>query len=152
MAKLLLRDQQLIAGVMYPRGVYSRQVCAGQSLPQPPGQQFCFTPTLAQNLWLLAVDVFLVGVGDPQSAAWWFTLRRGFTLPGTSAEVWLWEDILPVNSPVGLWSWHGYALPQHLHWDMNRLFTGQAQRFAVIFNIVGPLISYIQVSFEVSEG
>lgn len=152
MAKLANKSQRIVTGVMSPQATYSRVVSMAQVLPQPPGDMFCYTEALAQHLWLIGVDVWLVGQGDPQAARWSFTLRRGLTVPPNSLVVRNWEYVLPLLSPSGLWSWHGESTPFHMHWDMMKLFEGQSQRFAAAFNITGPVVSYLQVSFEISEG
>lgn len=135
-----------------PARLESRLVGMAQSLPKPVLQMYCYTEALAQRLWLLGVDVWLMGSGDPQTASWWFTLHRGFERPGDSAGCMQWERLFPLKSPTGIWSWHGYALPEHFHWDLSRLYEGQSQRFAARFNIVGPVVSYLQVTFQIAEG
>ncbi|GAH82873.1 unnamed protein product [marine sediment metagenome] len=152
MAKLLNKEQRIQAGVKNPTSIYSRVVSMAQVLPQPAGQQFCFTEALSQHLWLLGIDVWIFGKPVDPGDSWWFILRRGLDRPTDSLNIWTWTDILPLLSPTGLWSWHGYGTPYHMHWDMRKLYEGQSQRFAAAFNIDGPIVSYFQVSFEISEG
>ncbi|GAH72943.1 unnamed protein product [marine sediment metagenome] len=130
----------------------SRVVSMAQTLPQPANKAYCHTESLAQNLWLIGIDVWIFGKPVDPNDSWWFTLRRGFALPTDIAEVWTWENILPLLGVTGSWSWHGYGCPYHMHWDMMRLYKGQSQRFGAAINITGPTVSYFQASFEISEG
>jgi len=152
MAKLLSKQQRIQAGVTAPQSVYSTVVNMAQVLPQPANLAFCFTRALGQRLWLLDIDVWIFGKPVDPGDSWWFYLRRGFQRPGDIAEVAQWENILPLQSPTGLWSWHGYGTPAHMHWEMQTLYTGQSQRFAAGFNVTGPIVSYFQASFHISEG
>lgn len=152
MAKLLSKQQFIQAGVTTPTSVYSRVVSMAQVLPQPANLMYCFTEALGQQLWLLGIDVWIFGKPVDPGDSWWFYLRRGISRPTATADLYEWEIVLPLLSPTGQWSWHGYGTPYHMHWDMKKLYVGQSQRFAAYFNITGPIVSYFQASFEISEG
>jgi len=151
-AKLISKAQPLVMGVYYPRGVYSRVVSIGHSLPSAADQRFVTTPPLANKLWLLGIRLWFTGSTALDTHAWWFTLRRGSSRHPTQLGIWQWEDMLPVQSTGGIWSWNGWGTPVAFEWSMNRLYEGQAQKFALIWNLTGALMGHIQASFEISEG
>lgn len=152
MAKLANRDQRIVTGVTKPRSGYSRIVSMAQTLPQPANLQYCFTEALGQRLWLLGIDVWIFGKPASVNDSWWFIIRRGFQMPTATAQIWDWENVLPLLAPTGSWSWHGYTTPYHMHWSMHKLFEGQSQRFGAAINITTPITSYFEASFEISEG
>ncbi len=151
-SKLISRDQPLVMGVYYPRGVYSRVVTIGHSLPSAADERFVCTPPLGNKLWLLGIKLWFTGSAALDTDAWWFTLRRGFARRPTQLGIWQWEDMLPVFSPNGVGIWNGWGSPKAFEWSMNRLYEGAAQKFALIWNLTGPLMGHIQASFEISEG
>ena len=152
MAKLATRDRRLVKSVTNPMAVSSNVVSMAQSFPQPANLAFCYTRALGQKLWLLGIDVWIFGRPVDPDDSWWFGIRRGFNLPTATAEVTYWENVLPLLAPTGSWTWHGYGTPYHMHWDMRKFYEGQSQRFGACINITGPIVSYFQASFEISEG
>lgn len=152
MAKLIVPRGPLGLAAKRPVEPESRVVSMFQTMPQPANLQFCYTGVLAQRLWLLGIDAWIFGKPSDPNDSWWFSLRRGFDLPTDIAQVWRWENILPFQGHFGIGYPHGYSTPYHMHWSMKRLFEGQSQRFAAALNIVGPVVSYLEVSFEISEG
>jgi len=152
MAKVIVPRGPLGLSAQRPVERESRVVSMFKSLPVPANLQFCFTEVLAQRLMLLAIDVWVFGKPSGPNDSWWFSVRRGFSLPTDIAQVWQWEDVLPFQTPVGRGWPHGYSTPYHMHWDMRKLFEGQAQRFAAAINIVGPIVSYFEASLHIAEG
>lgn len=151
-AKLVRMPKLIVKGVQYPKSAYSRIVTASYSEPAPPGQDFCCTLGLAQTLWLKRVHIWISSDTFGALTQWWFSVRRGFKDLTSLAEFWNWEDMLPVRYPVGPGIWNGFYQPVHIELTMNRLLVGQGQRFAAVHNITRTAMSYMTVSFEISEG
>lgn len=152
MAKIVTKKQPIIAGVTNPGSVYSRIVTASYSEPQPFDKNFCCTLGLAQTLWLKKVHIWISSDKYGAFTQWWFSVRRGFRDLQTLTEFWTWEDLLPVRYVAGMGIWNGFDQPVHIELSMNRLLTGQGQRFAASHNITKTALSYMTVSFEISEG
>lgn len=152
MAKVVNRSQQVVTAGLRPESAYSRIVTIEHVHPQPPGQDFAVTAVLANVLRLLSVDVWMTGSGLPVATTWWFDLRRGFQLPTRTLQIQQWDYLLPVRSTVGLWIFNGYGNPVHRHWDMNVVYKGASQRFAIIGSMAGPALARVTASFRISEG
>ena len=152
MTVLVPTNQRLTTGVKNPESSYSRIVSIHWVLPAAPGMDFGFTHPLAQKLWLRSIDFWLWGTPYLDTDSWWFTLRRGFQQPKTSLEIQQLEEMLPLCDPGGPAYWHGYSSRVHMHWDMNKLYEGLTQRFCAVANSTGPTNTYIEFSFQISEG
>jgi len=151
-AKLLLRDQQLIAGVMYPRGVYSRVVGCKQNWMIPPAWYGVWTPPIGQSFWLLAVDVWL-SVFTPAGTLYHrIDLRTGFGSPQTGVELEQWERLVGFYDGAEMGDIEVYSAEVHIHLDMNRHFEGVNRRFGVRIYVGSDTHSVVNAAFQISEG
>ena len=154
MAKIVTRDQRIVTGVMYPRGVYSRIVGALAVVKQPAVRAYGYTAGLGNRLWLLKVRVWFLPVftGDGDWVDFW--VRFGVGKPKSYVEMSNWEDVLPINwlgaGPLG---YREYGTGRVFEWTMNRLFAAEAIRFGIQLTTAG-LITYEEMyaTFEISEG
>jgi len=146
------RSQGVISSAMHPKPEYSRVVTIGFSLPRPPGEMHAVSPKLGNRLILSSVDVWIDGGMAIVAAQYWFDLRRGLQMPASQLEIQQWDYLLPVFNPTGIWVFNGFGINVHRRWEMNVLYEGEGQRFAIIANMVGPVMAYVTASFQISEG
>lgn len=153
MVRLLSKSQQLVTGVMFPRGVYSRVVsCAVQALAAGPAE-CSYTPVVGQSVWLLGIKVTGFPAAPTGANQTTFYLLTGTTLPASAAAILEWENILPVfmGGTAGL-PWVKHDGVTEMSWEMNQHFSGTGRRFG-IWAQRGPVgLDELIVSFRISEG
>ena len=154
MAKLLLRNQQLIYGTLYPRGVYSRvfglscKVLAGIG-----NDDLAYSPPLGATFWLVFVGIHYCGglAADPCAGTIYISFGTGVPTGNIVATVW--EILIPF--------WAGTTKPaimvqgtdQYLWFPINRPFTREALRFGmVIENGSATRPFWVDTFFGISEG
>jgi hypothetical protein len=154
MAKLVTNQQSLTTGVQFPQGRYSRTVSIEMVVPAVVGGEvFNFTPPLGSNLWLHSVDFYAFGVDAGLGLGGFIGITKGSTIPKTVFEVLvLWEQIVQYNGLKPYIYWWGIE-KGHLHWDMNKLYTGDSVRFGcAITTFFSTHQWYAHVNFHFSEG
>ncbi|MBA7479874.1 hypothetical protein ES707_15315 [subsurface metagenome] len=151
-AKLISRAQPLVMGVYYPRGVYSRVVSCHAILPAVGGLRSTYTAPLAQEVWLLGVDVWTVIEGEGVDKSINFTVRTGFGKADTWEKMLGWEQVLPVFRRENVSMWWTFWNEGHFHWSMNQHYSGPARRFGLYVEGITEAQAHIFASFEISEG
>lgn len=154
MAKLLLRNQQLVYGTIYPRGVYSRWV--GFCFPVPAGlgnEQWDITTILGQDIWLLEAKLILTAMtaGALINCCW--KLATSMVVPVSGGQ------IATELEPVADVTWLGLTYADYVGQDkelsfgMNRLYTGAGRRFcAWVQNNSATVAIHVIAAFNISEG
>lgn len=154
MAKLVSKTTPIRVGVSHPKSVYSRVVSIVANPKPGVDPDFAYTAVMAQNVWLLGVTAFFLPVSPPAIAGVDFRIVTGTTKPQTEADVYAWEDVLPLlyrGISGALWArYHGV---NEMSWTMKQLYTGAGRRFGVWARLAGAAaVDRVQVSFEISEG
>lgn len=154
MARLVSVNQRIVTGVMYPRGVYSRQVGIEIKVPAGVGEDgFNFTPVLGQQLWLLGIDFWAFGVELGVTLGGFISIAAGTTKPSSGFQIAAeWEKCMQYSGIKPMMYWWSQDTG-HFHWSMNRYYSGGGRRFACgIQNFSADKDWWAWVFFEISEG
>ncbi len=153
MAKIVNSSQQIIAGVQFPRGVYSRVIAFSFPLNGAGNiDGWDITGIVAQNVWLLNVMLRVVHEGGASAASFNWRIFTTTTVPKTGQEVAVDADTVIDSRSVGVpYIWDAGSDVQY-SWDMNRLFTGTGRRFGIWAQNNGLKLMWVFGSFTISEG
>ena len=152
MAKLVVPGGPFVTGVKKPAFVQSRVVSCGTMLPIAAAYNFGFTPGVADNIWLLSVDVWISCRDLDIYHDTIFDVTTGFQEPTGWMQVRDWEKLLPIETRAGFRFWNSYQAQRHYHWDMCKLFTGLGRRFGIWAMTGAATGGIVEASFQISEG
>lgn len=154
MAKLVVsRNQQEEMRRLHPKPAYSRIVSRQLLLTEEMGLEFAYTEPLGNELWLLKVTVWCTIKAPADGQYVRFNIYTGSGLPENYEDVLKWKNILPsADQHGGPVFWQLYDGDNHRSWSMMRFFEATERRFAVVAGRIGAGISFLDVSFEISEG
>lgn len=154
MAKLLLRNQQLVYGTLYPRGVYSRWVGFCFLVPAGLGnEQWDVTTILGQDIWLLEAKLILTATtaGAVLGCCWKMATSTVEPTSGGQIAVELEPvvDLTWIGKPYADYVGHD----KELSFDMNKLYQGAGRRFcAWVQNNSAAVAIHVIAAFNISEG
>lgn len=155
MSKIVVaRNQQLAMEAAHPKPSYSRQV--GIELIVPAGigaEDYNFTDTLGQNLWLLSVDFWAFGVDADQPLGGFISIGTGHERPQAGGDIALkWEPVMKYFGIKPMMYWWSVERG-HLHWDMMKFYEGMPRRFGCSIQNFSATIGWAaHVFFQISEG
>lgn len=154
MAKIVNTSQQLLKAAVYPISAYSRVISCRCLIAAPVGWRGGWTAEVGNRVWLQKVQVFLGAKAVDVSQYIEFRIITGNTPPLQWADLWAWENILPVwTGGAAIANWIVTDGTTHLSWDMSVLFKGEHRRFGILA-IFGAAAGgdEIKVSFQIAEG
>lgn len=153
MAKLISRDQPLVKGVYYPRGVYSRVVGLHVGVLAGVGvQSFAVSPVIAGKAWLLNVDIWEQGRLAADLVGGYIWLKTGTTKnPTLNDVIYEWEPVIDLSTTAKN-AIYALGLPQHWSFKMNKLYSGGPRRFAVAVANQYDVLWDLFATFQISEG
>ncbi len=135
MAKLLNKEQPIVAGITYPKPVYSRWVCVWSMVKGAGTTGWGFTPSLGQGLWLLGAKVYFSPEQDAANQQINYGLHFGHGKPDSAGDIQAWEPLIPVYSAIGGATYFVQTEKSgSMDWDMGRLFAGKEIRFGTWIN------------------
>ncbi len=151
-ARLISRDQPLVKGIYYPRGVYSRVVCLHVGVLAGVGMgSFAFTPVVASRTWLLSVDMWLQPRALTDVISGYIWLRTGLAKePTYGVIVFDWSSVVDLSTTAKN-AFYYVGGVQHWRFEMNQLFTGSPRRFGIAVANGVDVMWDLQASFTVSE-
>ncbi len=152
MAKIITGDQRLVTGAKNPKAVYSRVVSVLVDFEEPVREGFEITAGLGNRLWLLGVDVWVECRQDIVLPNYCWAVYFGSGVPADIAALRNWNQILPIKWQDSFVVWRTYQQEKHWHFDMTRLFEGNALRFGAYGEGTGAKIGHFEFAFEISEG
>lgn len=114
---------------------------------------FGVSPDLGGGIRLLRVDVAV----QLESEADWphyrshFSLHRGTGVPTTRQEVQAWERIIDFGTFAGFHGMVVYGTNRKFNWELTRLFSGEENKFGVVFYNASTVTGVVHVFFRISE-
>lgn len=153
MPVLVNKPQGIRTGVMYPRGVYSRQVLVELKVPAGVGNNdYAVTPPVGIETWLMGVDLWLFPTA---SGGWIGGLIHVSTGTGKEVNAGIiatqWDPLMDMTMMFKrsmLW----YGEREHLHFAMQKYLGGSGRRFGVTVENLTALEFWCIGAFEISEG
>lgn len=154
MAYILNRNQQVYYPAIYPISAYSRVVSLSQLLPDDGNWYVAVSRNLAQNFWLIGIDVWASPTVANDTNASYIVFRAGQGVSWTYAEVRTWEEILPIHAGAHTYTnWAIYDGVRHMRWNIKKRFQGEQRKLAITsMRALGMGIGRLEVSFEITEG
>lgn len=154
MADIKNRAQPIRKSIISTQSTYSRVVSCAAYIKAPATQAYGVTRTLGQNLWVKNIQIFFAP--HLWNAADWIQVKvfNGHGEPGSFTNIQNWTNVLPINwndNTTGWWV--RYETFGDMAWDLNQLYSGEAQRFGIAVEAganVTPI--WIIASFQISEG
>jgi len=146
--------QPIRVGVQYPTAGYSRVVSVVASVAAGAGNtRAVATPPLAQNTWLLNVQLWFWHSDAVTLTGGFFWVLCGSGAVPDGSGILAWENVLPIYSPAALTKWFWYDAKKYFSWDMQRLLTGEPKRFGIFLQNGDAANGWnCQASFLISEG
>lgn len=154
MVELLNTAQPIRTGIFYPRGVASRVLTLELIVPAGIGNgDWNYTPVLGNELWILSADLWICTINVVGAAGAFFQLSTGMGTTVVAGMVILdWDTLVP-HSGIKPYPACWWVYDLHLHFDMNRHFSGQSRRLGAWFgNLSATAEIRVLVSFQISEG
>ncbi|MBA7694205.1 hypothetical protein ES703_102812 [subsurface metagenome] len=153
MVHLANKAQPVRVGVVYPRGVYSRVILVQLIVASGIGNyDFAVTPPLGNRVWLLGVDIWHQPTTQGGFVKSYLKITTGsgetFTRYMVSMD---WASVMDTTMlmKVGMLI---FCCDLHLHFTMNKLYSGESQRFGIYSESNSNQQYSIIGAFHVSEG
>lgn len=154
MARVLNTAQPTIVRGVSPAPAYSRVISLGLVVPGDGVWRYWSWPSVGDRVRLLGVQVWVLPKAINVSQGTAFRLYAGSGDAGSVAALGSWDSVLPIwdqASGQSVWTLHDGR--QEMEWWMNKLFTGEARRFAiVVMRGVGQGNDALYCSLTISEG
>lgn len=153
MAKLVNKVQPIVQGVKNPKAVYSRQVLVQLFVEGGVGNSdWGVTPPLGNRVRLLSVDVWLQPTTQGGFIECTLKVQTGagkkFSAYQISEQ---WAPVMDSSMllKVGLMI---YCCGITMRFDMDKLYTGESQRFGLFSQNNGNVAYTVIGAFQISEG
>ncbi len=152
-ARLISKDQPLVMGVYYPRGVYSRVVGLHVIVPAGLGNgDFGVTPVLAGELWLLRADIWTQRRNLTDLIGGFIWLRTNTVKDPVSADFCTRGESIIDMSTVSKEAIYFVGAERHWSFEMNRHYSGGPRRFGISVSNGYDVVWDVFATFQISEG
>ncbi|MBA7627279.1 hypothetical protein ES703_34741 [subsurface metagenome] len=152
MAVLITKSQAIRASVNNPMAAYSRVVLVQLIVDAGVGSDSAgTTPPLGNRVRLLGVDIWLQPVAQGGFIEGAVKVKTGSGVKTPVSVISLeWATVMDESQLLKL-GFLVFCCVQHYHFDMNRLYVGESQRFAVYSTNLSNTKYSILGAFQISE-
>lgn len=146
------KNQQVITEGMRPASAYSRIIVVHASAAGGGVYGFGYSPSFGKESRLLKVDA-CVQI-DPAGAVErsHFSIHRGSGEPATRQNVQAWDRVIDFGTYAGFHGMCVWGQFRQFSWILTRRYTGEANRFGVVYYNSSTNTGVVHVFFEMSEG
>jgi hypothetical protein len=153
MPKIANRNQQVYTSGMHPRPAYSRIVAVRMIISAGDPVELVMVPIFGDRVWILGIKICIKVAATNPANINYLIFRIGGSGEADAAQVIDWERLLPLQDNTGAFHWWQFCDGcQCYEWEMDRLYTKNARRLAVLGYRTGAGATLVQVSFRISEG
>ena len=146
------KSQQVLSEGFAPASAYSRIITVHAAAAGDGVWGFGFSPSFGKQARLLKVDATVQIKPNGELERSWFSIHRGSGVPRTHYDVRSWDKLIDFGSYGGTDGLLVRGQWRQFSWNMNRLFTTEANRFGVAFFNASSNVGSVYVFFEMSEG
>lgn len=152
MATVVNKSQQVVTAGLKPAAEYSRVIAVYAAAGAGGVWGFGYSPSFGKESRLLKIDVTVQIEPNGELQRSWFSIHRGSGIPAQRQDVQAWDRLIDFGVYGGT---HGMPVIgpwRQFSWDLTRIFSGEANRFGVLFWNGSSNNGVVHVFFKMSEG
>ena len=146
------KSRRLVAGGLRPVSLESRVIAVRASAAGLGVWGFGYSPSFGQTTRLLQINATVQIVPGGAVERCHFSIHRGSVEPRIRQDVEAWERVIDFGTYAGVHGMVVYGPIQKFFWELNRTFSGEANRFGVLFYNSSTNVGVVHVFFMMSEG